>query len=73
MDIQKIKNQNEAICQMIQKRDEMNRLMVAHVERIARERGARFVMWHTRAGTKLAGVLRKRGYTDADTVVMKEL
>lgn len=43
------------------------------VERIAKERGAKFVMWHTRAGTKLADVLRKRGYLDADTVVMKEL
>ena len=48
------------------------RLMLT-VERIAKERGARFVMWHTRAGTKLADVLRKRGYLDADTVVMKEL
>lgn len=43
------------------------------VERFAKERGAQFVMWHTRAGTGLADMLRKRGYLDADTVVMKEL
>lgn len=48
------------------------RLMLT-IERIAKERGAKYVMWHTRAGTRLADMLRKRGYIDADTVVMKEL
>lgn len=48
------------------------RLMVS-TEREARRRGARYMMWHTRAGTPLARMLRKRGYTPADEVVMKEL
>jgi len=48
------------------------RLML-ELERVGKQRGARFVLWHTRAGTALAQTLRKRGYIEADTVVMKEL
>lgn len=48
------------------------RLMQA-VEGEAARRGARLVMWHARAGTGLADMLRHRGYTEADTLMMKGL
>lgn len=47
--------------------------LVVGTERLARERGALRMAWHTRAGTPFAEVLRARGYRDADTVVMREL
>lgn len=43
------------------------------IEREAMQRGARFISWHTKAGTSLAKALRKRGYKDSDVVVVKEL
>lgn len=48
------------------------RLMHA-VREAARTRGARFVLWHTRAGTPLASVLEAHGCEMADTVMMEEL
>jgi GNAT superfamily N-acetyltransferase len=48
------------------------RLIVA-TERVAADRGANRMLWHTRAGTSLAAVLEKRGYEPADTVVMKRI
>lgn len=48
------------------------RLMLA-TEVEAQQRGARFMLWHTRAGTPLARTLARRGYVEADVVMMKEL
>jgi len=48
------------------------RLMM-HTKRVAKERGAKYIMWHTRAGTGLAASLKKRGAIDVDTVVMEVL
>ena len=39
----------------------------------AKRRGAVRFTWHCRAGTSLARMLAKHGYTPADEVVMKEL
>lgn len=47
--------------------------LIFEMERIARRCGARFVLWHTRAGTPLAAVMDRHGYTDADVVKIKEL
>ena len=47
--------------------------LIAATEQQARSMGATRMLWHTRAGTPLAQVLRKRGYAEADTVVMKEI
>lgn len=46
-------------------------IKAAEVE--AKRRGARYVSWHTRAGTPLAAVLERRGYIPADVVVTREL
>jgi predicted N-acetyltransferase YhbS len=48
------------------------RLML-EVEKAAKQRGARFMIWQTRAGTGLADTLRKRGYADSDVAVIKEI
>ena len=48
------------------------RLILA-TEREAAARGANRMLWHTRAGTPLAAAMLKRGYTPADTVVMKRI
>jgi GNAT superfamily N-acetyltransferase len=48
------------------------RLIVA-AEDEAKRRGASRVLWHTRAGTGLAHMLERRGYTPSDVVVMKEI
>jgi GNAT superfamily N-acetyltransferase len=47
--------------------------LIRATEKLASERGARMMLWHTRAGTSLAKILKKRGYIPADVVVMKEL
>jgi len=47
--------------------------LVIETERIAKQRGARFLFWQTRAGTGLANTLKKRGYIDSDVTVMKEI
>lgn len=38
----------------------------------AKRRGATRVMWHTRAGTGLAEMLKRRGYSPADVVVERK-
>jgi GNAT superfamily N-acetyltransferase len=48
------------------------RLMQA-MEAAARERGARYVFWHMRAGTPGADMLARHGYQAMDTVMAKEL
>lgn len=47
--------------------------LIVTAEREARARGARRFTWHTRAGTDLAQVMQRHGYTPVDVVVMKEL
>lgn len=47
--------------------------LIRAAEAEARRRGAVRMLWHTRAGTGLSVVLRRRGYEAADIVVMKEL
>lgn len=47
--------------------------LIKAAEDEAKRRGARYVSWHTRAGTQLAAVLERRGYIPADVVVMREL
>lgn len=43
-------------------------------ERVAAERGANRMLWHTRAGTPFAEMLLKRdGYEAADIIVMKRI
>lgn len=48
------------------------RLILA-MEDAARQRGATHMYWQTRAGTYLAGMMVKHGYTPADVCVIKEL
>ena len=45
--------------------------LIVETEREAKRRGAIRVFWQTRANTPLAGLLRKRGYQDADVAMMK--
>lgn len=45
--------------------------LIIETEREAKRRGANRVVWQTRANTLLAGMLRKRGYEDADVAMMK--
>lgn len=47
--------------------------LIIETERVAAERGAVRMLWHTRAGTPLAGALERRGYQPADVIVMKEI
>lgn len=47
--------------------------LIKATEQEAKAIGAVRMMWHTRAGTRFADMLRKRGYEDLDVVVMKEL
>lgn len=47
--------------------------LIRSAEAEAKKRGATRVLWHTRAGTALAAMLERRGYTAADVVVMKEI
>lgn len=47
--------------------------LVAATEAEARARGAQLMAWHTRAGTSFAEVFKRRGYVDADIVVMRNL
>ncbi|SDC69463.1 Acetyltransferase (GNAT) family protein [Massilia sp. PDC64] len=47
--------------------------LIAETERVAAEKGASRMLWHTRAGTPLAASLERRGYTPADVIVMKEI
>lgn len=47
--------------------------LILETEKAAKQRGARFMIWQTRAGTGLADTLRKRGYADSDVAVIKEI
>lgn len=47
--------------------------LILEAERTAKQRGARFISWHTRAGTPLADAMLNHGYKAGDTIVMKEL
>lgn len=47
--------------------------LIAETERVAGEKGASRMLWHTRAGTSLAAALERRGYAPADVIVMKEI
>lgn len=47
--------------------------LIAAAEREAVARGAIRFCWHCRAGTPLADVLQRHGYTPVDVVVMKEV
>lgn len=47
--------------------------LIAETERVAAEKGACRMLWHTRAGTPLAAALARRGYQPADVIVMKEI
>ena len=47
--------------------------LIKATEQEAKAIGAVRMMWHTRAGTRFADMLRRRGYEDLDVVVMKEI
>lgn len=47
--------------------------LLKFVEAAAKAMGATMFSWHTRAGTPFAAMLIKRGYTPADTIVMRAL
>lgn len=47
--------------------------LILETERVAAEKGASRMLWHTRAGTPLAAALERRGYQPADVIVMKEI
>lgn len=47
--------------------------LILETERVAVEKGASRMLWHTRAGTPLAAALERRGYQPADVIVMKEI
>lgn len=47
--------------------------LILSMERIARERGARYVFWHLQAGSRIAQVMNDHGYRDIDVVKVKEL
>lgn len=47
--------------------------LIKATEQEAKKIGASRFMWHTRAGTPFADMLRKRGYEDLDVIVMKEI
>ena len=47
--------------------------LILETERVAKEKGASRMLWHTRAGTPLAAALERRGYEPADVIVMKEI
>ncbi len=47
--------------------------LLKFAESAAKAMGATMYSWHTRAGTPFADMLIKRGYTPADTIVMRAL
>lgn len=47
--------------------------IMQEVERLARQRGANRMMWHTRGKTNFASSLARRGYELSDVIMMKEL
>ena len=46
--------------------------LILETEKLAKEKGAQFIAWHTRAGTPLAETMRRRGYTAMDAIAIKE-
>lgn len=51
----------------------IGRQLMAAAENEAKKRGAHRFLWHTHAGTPLAGALERQGYKPIDVVVMKGL
>ncbi len=47
--------------------------LIAETERVARERGARMVMWHAKPGTALEQMMPRLGYRVQDTIFSKEV
>ena len=47
--------------------------LIQETERIALDRGAHRISWHTRAGTSLSSSLIARGYTPDDVIVSRRL
>ena len=64
---------NDALFVAKEHRGFISARLIIEAEKEAKKRGASRVLWHTRAGTGLAEMLRRRGYEDADVVVMKEI
>ena len=64
---------NDALFVAKEHRGFISARLIIEAEKEAKKRGASRVLWHTRAGTGLAKMLRRRGYEDADVVVMKEI
>lgn len=48
-------------------------LLLRETERAAKSRNARYMLWHTRGGTRFADMLERRGYAPADVIMMREL
>ncbi len=47
--------------------------LIAETERIAKERGAKFIIFHGKEGTKFCELMPKMGYTVHDIVFTKEI
>lgn len=48
--------------------------LICKTEQTAKQRGAHFITWHTRAGTDVSGMFRMRPeYAKGDDIVLKEL
>lgn len=47
--------------------------LIQATERLGLARGARHMLWGTRAGTPFARMLAKRGYTEADVVMARRM
>lgn len=47
--------------------------LIRATEQEAKKLGASRFMWHTRAGTPFADMLKRRGYEELDVIVMKEI
>ena len=73
-------NPSIRVCQMhalfVQKDKRRSTLpgrLMLETERVSKDRGAQLLIWQTRAGTGLATTLAKRGYTEIDVAMMKEI
>ena len=64
---------NDALFVRKDRRGIVSARLITAAEDEAKRRGASRVLWHTRAGTGLASMLERRGYTPSDVVVMKEI
>lgn len=48
-------------------------MLIAETEQAAKDKGAHYMVWQTRAGTPLAAMFDRRGYTPADIAYMRAL